>query len=196
MKRLLVLFILLAMTSTAAHAQGLSSGPQGLSDDTQESSDDTQESSDDAQESASDTRENQTFWSQEVDVNQEWGLWLKEVYRPYSDELSLAILKIVSSTINIDPTGKSNAELLEEVNEAYSNSLRSMEAIKAPAELKKYHEKVVELYKHTINSDPRKKSENALVRKQLSLEADQAITKAFQLHGVSQKIIDRFTAEY
>lgn len=189
MKRLLILLIFLAITSTAAHAQGLSSGPQGLSDDTQESSGDTQES-------ASSTRKDQTFWSQEVDINQEWGLWLKEVYRPYSDELSMAILKIVSATIDIDPTGKSNAELLEEVNEAYSNSLRSMEAIKAPAELKKYHEKVVELYKHTINSDPKKKSENAVVRKQLSREADQAITKAFQLHGVSQKIIDRFTAEY
>ena len=187
-KKLLILFIFCAMTSTAVYAQGLSSGPQGLSDD-------TGESPDDAKELLNESAEDRIFWSQEVDSNQDWGLWLKEVYRPYSDELSLAILKIVSSTIDIDPTGKSSVELLEAVNEAYNNSLRSMEAIRAPAELKKYHEKIVELYRHTINSDPKKKSENALVIKQLSLEADQAITKAFKLRGVSQKIIDRFTAD-
>ena len=195
MKKLYIVLISLIFTSAAAYAQGLSSSPQGLSDYSQETSDDVQESSDDSQSLSSESAEDRIFWSQEVDSNQDWGLWLKEVYRPYSDELSLAILKIVSSTIDIDPTGKSSVELLEAVNEAYNNSLRSMEAIKAPAELKKYHEKVVELYRHTINSDPKKKSENAIVIKQLSLEADQAITKAFKLRGVSQKIIDRFTAD-
>jgi len=167
MKKLLILFILLVVTNGVAHAQGLSG----------------------------DVQEDQIFWTQEVDASQEWGLWLKEVYRPYSDELSRAILKIISSTINIDPTGKTNEELLEEVNAAYSRSLKSMEMIKPPAELKVYHSKVVELYRQTINADPDKASENALVIKQLTREADQAITKAFQLHGVSQKIIDRFTQD-
>ena len=166
-KKLLILFVFLGLTSAGAHAQELSTNAM----------------------------EDQTFWSQEVDVNAHWGLWLRDVYRPYADKLSVAILKIVSSTINIDSTGKSSEELLEEINVAYNNSLRSMELIKAPAELKEYHSKIVELYRHTINSDPKEVSKNAIIRKQLSLEADQAITKAFQLHGVSQKIIDRFTED-
>jgi len=166
-KKIFILLMCFATAIGVAHAQGLSD----------------------------DTQENQIFWTQEVDSNQPWGLWLKEVYRPYSDELLRAILKIVSSTIDIDSTGKSNEELLEEVNAAYNRSLKSMEEIRTPAELKVYHSKIVELYKQTINADPDKASENALVIKQLTREADQEITKVFKLHGVSQKIIDRVTRE-
>ena len=188
MRKLFILLMCFAMTGGVAHSQGLSSGPQDLSDENQELSNDTQEPS-------TETLEDQIFWKQEVNASQAWGLWLKEVYRPYSIELSKAILKIVSSTIDIDPTGKSPEELMEEVSAAYNRSLLSMEMIKPPAELKVYHSKVVELYRHTINSDPDEASENALVRKRLTVEADQAITKTFQLHGVSQKIIDRFTRD-
>lgn len=164
MKKLLILFIFLVMTNPAAHAQELSNESQ----------------------------EEQIFWTQEVDATEEWGQWLKEIYKPYSDELGMAILKIISSTIDIDPTGKSSAELLEEVNAAYNMSLKSMEIIKPPIELKIYHLKIIELYRLTINSDPKDASKNALIIKQLSIEADQAMTKAFQLHGMPENVIAHF----
>jgi uncharacterized phosphosugar-binding protein len=153
-----------------------------------------QEISGDALEESVETkREDQIFWSQQVDGSQEWGIWLKEVFKPYSDELGKAILKIITSTKEIDPTGKSSAQMMEEVTAAYTRSLMSMEMIKPPVELKAYHLKVVELYRQTINADPSEAAQNAVVIKQISREADQALTKAFQLHGIPERVIYRFT---
>lgn len=137
----------------------------------------------------------QTFWSQEVSSRQQWGIWLKETYKPYSVELEKAILKIISSTKGIDSTGKSSEKLMEEIKEAYHNGLKSMELVNVPPELKAYHKKVIELYRYTIDSDPKEESKNALVIKQLNAEADRAITRAFQLHGIPQSVISRFTAD-
>ena len=64
-----------------------------------------------------------------------------------------------------------------------------MEMIKPPVELKKYHEKIIQLYRETINADPKEAEQNAIVIKQISSEADQAMEKALRLHGVPEKVI-------
>lgn len=145
-----------------------------------------------AQETAGKVAQDQIFWSQQVDRSQTWGRWLLEVYKPYSDELSRAILKIASSAAGINPEGKSSEALLAEVNAALNNSLIAMEMIKPPAELKIYHSKVIQLYKETINADPKEKEKTAVIVNQLSREADREMKKALELHGVPERVIYNF----
>jgi len=51
------------------------------------------------------------------------------------------------------------------MNAALNNSLRSMEMITPPVELKGYLTKVIQMYKHTINADPKEATQNAVVSK-------------------------------
>jgi len=177
MKKIFILLIWCAMTSGIVQAQGLSleEDPEVLTEEAEEL----------GEEKLGDT----IFWTQDVNAKEEWGIWLKEMYKPYSDKLTIAMLKIVASTAEVDMTGKSSEEILEEVNAAYSESLKDMEKIKPPAELREYHSKIIELYRQTIEADPNDAKRNALVVEQLSKEADQAMTKALKLHSVPARVI-------
>jgi len=184
-KRVLILLICWAMTGGVAHAQGLPT-----EEDEEVSTEEAEGvSTDEEEEPLTEKLDDQTFWAHEVDAKEEWGLWLKEVYKPYADEMTVAMLKIVASTADIDYKGKTSEEILEEVNAAYDKSLRSMETVKAPAEFKAYHTKVVRLYRQTIEADPKDKKQNAIERAKLSAEVDEAMTKALKLHGVPQRVI-------
>ncbi len=182
MKKLFIILICCVMAGTGAYAEEL------LIEELEEKTSQSEEV--DPKDVPVEKLKDRTFWTQEVDFREEWGIWLKEYYKPYADDMTLAMLKIVASTADIDFTGKTSAEILEEVNAAYTKSLRSMEMIKHPPELKAYHAKVVELYKQAIKADPKDKEQNAIEIERLTQEADEAMTRALRLHGVPQGVIN------
>jgi len=142
-----------------------------------------------AQVLSSGTTNDKVFVTGEANTGQPWGEWFTQVYMPYYDELGIAILGIAQAAGQIDLTGKSSETIRKEVGAALNNSLMKMAKIKPPIELKAYHLKVVELYRQTINADPEDGGESKIAIKQTTREANQALRKVFEMHGVPEGVI-------
>ena len=133
-----------------------------------------------------------TIVTGEVNTALPWGRWISEVYMPYSNELGRAILDIARAAGKVQMTGKSTDDALEDITVVLNQSLTKMENIKPPVELKAYHNKIVQLYKETINTDASEPAKSQIMKRQLTREADAALKTVFERHGVPENVIANF----
>lgn len=134
----------------------------------------------------------EAFWKK-VDTTTQWGQWMVNVYKPYSDRMSDVMLGAISQ---IDPTGLSPEELLNKVKARYEEEYKSIQNIAPPEELKAYHAKILELFAATSKSfptNPQQAVESQAMTKKLGDEAIQELVTVLTSQGVPQDIIAEFT---
>ena len=137
----------------------------------------------------------EAFWKK-VDASTGWGAWLINVYKPYSDKMSEALMTTVMPTTQIDPTGLSPQELIKKVNEGHADYVKAIQNITPPEELKAYHARVIELYVAMSENVPSNHQEALEIEAKTNKLGDavtQELGDVLTRQGVPQVIIAEFT---
>jgi hypothetical protein len=135
----------------------------------------------------------EAFWTS-IDAGTEGGKWLIEVFKPYADQLTQAVITTQLSEKRADQTGLSEEEIAKNVkagNEEYSAALQD---ITPPEELKAYHAKIREVYAEIAKLPPydQQTPESTAAITKLGLEARDEIVRVFALHNVPKEVVDQF----
>lgn len=137
-------------------------------------------------------RDELKFWEQKVNVTTEWGQWMVDVLRPYSENFTGALMAAERTQVETGRLAKTAEELIEQVNAIAVNQYTAVESVTPPDEFEAYHAKVLELYKLKTKTDRKEKTDNAKLISQLADEANEMFAQICQSHDVPQKIIDHF----